>query len=85
MDHHYFPRHFRYQVILLLMMRLKRHLPNRIGLLPEPVFFVIIGFLGVSAYEDDNVPRWELDWVQSRQKLLGSTAAVEGAPKKSKK
>ena len=68
-NHHYFPRSFRIITKQLLMMRLPRHAPNMIADLPEPLFFLVVGFLGVMSYEETEVPEWEIKMFDKKRKI----------------
>ena len=71
-DHPYFPRSFRIITKQLLMMRLPRHAPNVIADLPEPVFLLVVGFLGVMSYQETDVPTWEINMFDKKRKLTSN-------------
>ena len=49
------------------MMRLPRHAPNFLGNLPEPLFLLVLSFLGIMSYEEDQVSDWEIEMFSKKK------------------
>jgi len=63
----YAPTAFTLRLIVLLIMRLRRHAPNHLSMLPADVFWLIVSALWRSSHEEADVPNWEVTWLAARR------------------